>query len=106
VLMRDLLSYLMRATCLSISLVLLFISVTTSPVLAQKLSVDRSTPSTTSPPCEAAAATNASSLRSTPPAQAESEFKNPPHVYDMKSIRAFDRQVYQTGEQQPESSGD
>ena len=104
--MRNFLAYLIRAACLSTALVLLFVSVVTSPVLAQQSSAERSTPSTTPPSIEATAATNASSLRSTPPAQTESEFKNPPHVYDMKSIREFDRQVYQTREQQPQRSGD
>ena len=104
--MHDFLYHLMRSICLSIAPIVLIISVATIPVQAQPSMTEQSTSSTTLPSIEATVRTNANSLRSTPASQTEPEFKNPPHVYDMKSIRTFDRQVYQTREQQSQRASD
>lgn len=104
--MRDFLSHTVRSMCLLLAFALLTVSVASISVQAQPSMTEASTPPSTPPSIEATAGTNANSLRSTSPSQSEPEFKNPPHVYDMKSIREFDRQVYQTREQQPQRTGD
>ena len=90
---------LWRSIHLYLSLILVIILMASSPAYT----INKDSPDVMNLPASIGASdnTNVDSLRSTPPVKSEEEFKEAPHIYDMESIRKFDRNLYHPTTEKP-----
>ena len=92
--MRHLLKKMLSSLCLLITVLIVFTSVSIAPAIAQAGNTDAKSPPKPAS-IDASAGTNVKTIEQSRPSKNEAEFKTSPHVYDMQSIREFDRQLYQ-----------
>ena len=95
--MRNFLQSMRRSLCFLAVVVIVFTSVSIGPTLARTDSTAPKSPPTPAS-IRASEGTNASTLKESAPASNEEELKSSPHVYDMRSLRKFDRELYEPGE--------